>query len=611
VRLKDTWQRYVIPLSTDYFDVYRDNHGAYFPSGFMGDAASLTIDESCTTTPRAGRTAIRVAYSGSGHEKWAGVYWQNPANNWGKVPGGFDLSGFQKVTFWARGERGGEHVEFKAGGLNVSPTDGLPYGDSFDTDATPQTLTETWRKYSIDLKDQDLSSVIGAFCFTVAGGQNPGGCVFYLDDIRYERALPPESLANVFGGLCVVTSASANPGGCAFFIDDVSFDKPRLEAPRFLRSYRPQKITDRPLTNVAFTYDNALAMLAYLGGGTNDDWRRAKLIGDAFVYCTQHDRQFFDNRLRNAYRAGDLTAFPGGPALLPGWQGWNGTRDTWLESNYDVGSSTGNLAWAMIALLSYAQARPDPEYVAAAAQMGEWIAANCRRMDDDLGGYTGGVEFPDGTWTNVTWRSTEHNIDLYVAFAKLYALTGQPRWRAASRRAATFVRAMWDPKAGHFWTGTLADSARTNRSFIPLDAQAWGVLAFPEPGYLGALSWAKRACGASYHFPAAGGSPAFTFEGFDFNTDRDMPWPEGTAQMAEALRVAGRGAEADHYLAELEKLQAYAPGDDGAGIVAAPADGLTTGYGYPYNRRLHVGATAWFLLAELGVNPLAGGEPAP
>jgi len=55
VRLKDTWQRYVIPLSTDYFDVYRDNHGAYFPSGFMGDAASLTLDESSTTTPRAGK----------------------------------------------------------------------------------------------------------------------------------------------------------------------------------------------------------------------------------------------------------------------------------------------------------------------------------------------------------------------------------------------------------------------------------------------------------------------------------------------------------------------------------------------------------------------------
>ena len=46
-------------------------------------------------------------------------------------------------------------------------------------------------------------------------------------------------------------------------------------------------------------------------------------------------------------------------------------------------------------------------------------------------------------------------------------------------------------------------------------------------------------------------------------------------------------------------------------------DGLTTGFnlnsGKPwlYYRRTHVGATAWFILAELGVNPFWQGSQVP
>ena len=38
-------------------------------------------------------------------------------------------------------------------------------------------------------------------------------------------------------------------------------------------------------------------------------------------------------------------------------------------------------------------------------------------------------------------------------------------------------------------------------------------------------------------------------------------------------------------------------------MVAAPADGLETGFGSVYYNRLHIGATAWYLCAELGYNP--------
>ena len=49
-----------------------------------------------------------------GKKKWGGVYWQNKPDNWGHRPGNdYSGEGFTKITFWARGEKGNEVVEFK------------------------------------------------------------------------------------------------------------------------------------------------------------------------------------------------------------------------------------------------------------------------------------------------------------------------------------------------------------------------------------------------------------------------------------------------------------------------------------------------------------------
>src|SRR5207237_1281308 len=45
------------------------------------------------------------------------------------------------------------------------------------------------------------------------------------------------------------------------------------------------------------------------------------------------------------------------------------------------------------------------------------------------------------------------------------------------------------------------------------------------------------------------------------------------------------------------------PYGDGDCIAAACHDGLDTGFGFFYHRRLHVGATAWNVFAQLGFNP--------
>jgi hypothetical protein len=178
-----TWKS---PAGKDFFYVYSDqrksgNH--FIPSGWMGDFNDIHFNDASTVSPHSGNTCIKIAYSpqssqGSG---WAGMYWQTPANNWGDKAGGYDLRGRRRLTFWARGAKGGEVIsEFKMGGI------GGEKGDSDSASTGSIVLTKQWQKYTIGLADKDLSHIIGGFCWSAKRDSNPNGMTFYLDDIRYE-----------------------------------------------------------------------------------------------------------------------------------------------------------------------------------------------------------------------------------------------------------------------------------------------------------------------------------------------------------------------------------------------------------------------------------------
>jgi len=162
-----------------------DNH--YFSSGWMPSTAGkdLKTDNNWKNYPFSGDTCIRTGYENNSGTRWAGVYWQNPANNWGTiVNSGFDLQGATKLTFWARGDKGDELItEFKMGGLAS--------GEYFDSDSASLSqvqLTKEWKQYEIDLRGKDLSYVIGGFCWSTSIDVNdPEGIVFYLDEIKYEK----------------------------------------------------------------------------------------------------------------------------------------------------------------------------------------------------------------------------------------------------------------------------------------------------------------------------------------------------------------------------------------------------------------------------------------
>ncbi|MDD5573852.1 MAG: hypothetical protein PHH75_01590 [Candidatus Omnitrophica bacterium] len=174
--------------SVKLFYVYSDkdasNSNFFIPSGWMGDYADLTLDNGWSEDPSSGRTCLKISYSSraSSGARWAGMYWQNPANNWGsKERAGVDLRGVSRLTFWAKGEKGGERIEeFKMGGITGA------YPDSDTAGIGPVILTPGWKQYTIDLRSKDLSHVIGGFAWSANLDGNPQGCTFYLDEIRYE-----------------------------------------------------------------------------------------------------------------------------------------------------------------------------------------------------------------------------------------------------------------------------------------------------------------------------------------------------------------------------------------------------------------------------------------
>ena len=153
-----------------------DNFAA---SGFMGDVSDIRLAGAYTGTRTPGFPCLQVKYAAEGEAGWAGVMWQNPANNWGTVDGGYNLSKAKKLSFWARGDKGGEIVEFILGGASsVFPdSDGLTTGDI--------KLTTEWKHYMLDVSKANLSYISSGFGFVLKQPQHPTGCTFYLDEVCY------------------------------------------------------------------------------------------------------------------------------------------------------------------------------------------------------------------------------------------------------------------------------------------------------------------------------------------------------------------------------------------------------------------------------------------
>lgn len=599
-----TYLRRVMDQFHDRFPVYDDvsSAGNHFHAWakIPNAAAAVSISGASTQAPHTGATAIRAEFHNTTGLNFGGFYFLNgllragqtaPSENFGEAPNaGIDLTGANALSFWARGEVGGERIEFFMGGVGRNSQSGqptAPFPDSTPVVRRIVTLGSTWQRYVIDLTGKDLSYVLGGFGWLASADFNPTGAVFYIDDIQYE--LEPSTRAT------------------------------RLNQPRLLKSFSTHAVQSLPppvgdfdfvFRNGATTYDNALALLAFLADGSPDSVRRARLIGDAFLYAIDHDRTYNGDRLRDVYAAGDLALPPGwapngrtGTVPVPGF--FDEATQTFVEIEQG-GLSTGNNAWAMIALLALYRTTGDSRYLDTAERLAQFIHG----FKQDTGayrGFLGGLDDPEGASPRPRpWASTEHNLDLYAAFTALYELTAEPQWQAAAAHALDFVEAMWEVERGCILTGTIDPGTRNQlQDQLPSDTQSWSVLAVPEmlalhPGILG--------CAEHHHRTQDQG-----FTGFDFNDDRDGVWFEGTAHLAVAYAAAGQDTAAESLRSELRRAQETPPFGDDSGLAAASREGLTTGFNFFFFRRLHVGATAWNVFAQARFNPFTArslpGEP--
>ncbi|MDT4987470.1 MAG: hypothetical protein QOI74_1564 [Micromonosporaceae bacterium] len=415
---------------------------------------------------------------------------------------------------------------------------------------------------------------------------------------------------------------------------------------RLLQSYN----NESGLMTTAFVYDNALAVIAYLALPTTGNVRRARLIGDALLFAQANDERFTDGRVRQAYAAGPMQFYGGGP-VFTGLVRDDGKAAMMWPFGFS-GSAVGDVAWTGLALVQLFAHTRIRRYLDGAVAAGTWIADKVSPYAH--GGYHGGVQ-ADGV-TPQRWVSTEHNIDTDALFNLLATHTGDRNWRTRAAVARTFVRAMWNPAGRFFWTGTLGanpadDPNLINKAIIPEDVQTWARLDLRERRYDAATDWVVRTLsntdgGAGSQLPAGLSISGVTFSDLskvltgtvpngDTPNDRNAVWLEGNGHVAAALLDRDRG-ESDRRLARRllgqtvvaqERLGAGQtvgltsdpnggrlsnPGEGGtwtgttlparSGVVAA-SSAFDTGFGFGYFQRQHVGATAWFLMAARAVNP--------
>jgi hypothetical protein len=355
--------------------------------------------------------------------------------------------------------------------------------------------------------------------------------------------------------------------------------------------------TSRALENVAFTYDNALAGIALVACGEPAQARR---IADALLLAGQHDPSFKDGRLRNAYRGG---AVSGDNVPLPGY--WQSQGNYWSQDPYQVGTATGNVAWAALLWLTVYENTHDRRYLDAAVAQLRWIGEHASSSTPDA--YEGGLFGYDNAQRAQHWKATEHNIDVYAAAQWAQRAGGDPALAQQARVAGSFVRSMWDNQQHRFLVGTLDDGKTVSRDKSGLDAQLWPLMAFePHPA-----EWNQVWAWVDTQHRSG--------DGYGYRRQPDGVWTEGSAQVAAALQASGKPVP--------DSLWQLLIAQRGAGgmLYATPQPRIATDFAigpdstyadFFYYHLPHLGATAWAALAARGWNPfdgrpLAAAEHAP
>ena len=97
-----------------------------------------------------------------------------------------DLTSAKSVVFFARGEKGGEIVNFVQAGRDTPGTStDIFKNKKFEVITEDVSLTNDWKKYQIDLTGANLNDITYPFGFIIRD-QGAGKIVFYLKAVTYD-----------------------------------------------------------------------------------------------------------------------------------------------------------------------------------------------------------------------------------------------------------------------------------------------------------------------------------------------------------------------------------------------------------------------------------------
>lgn len=171
-------KKYLVAKTTLPFYVYKDaDDMPYIPSAYMGNHGAMDVDTNNEVDVHSGETSIKL--SRKDDHNWYGVGFVDPPNDCGENPGGYDISGAEKFSFWAEASKNKLTATIGFGLIGKNK----PFPDTSKKSIKIQ-LTTKWKKYSIKTKKLDLSCIrSGLVVFSQSFGWPQD---IYLDDIVFE-----------------------------------------------------------------------------------------------------------------------------------------------------------------------------------------------------------------------------------------------------------------------------------------------------------------------------------------------------------------------------------------------------------------------------------------
>jgi hypothetical protein len=173
-------RKYLVPKISLPFYVYKNaaDQTPYAPSAYMGNYKAIELDLNCKDEVHSGESSIKIRYNA--RDNWYGIGFVDPANDWGDILGGYDISGAKTLSFWAKTSE----TKLKAtAGFGLIEKE-KPFPDT-GKKSEEFTLTKKWKKFTIEIKNIDLSCIRTGFVIFSSSNGFPHD--IFLDDIVFEK----------------------------------------------------------------------------------------------------------------------------------------------------------------------------------------------------------------------------------------------------------------------------------------------------------------------------------------------------------------------------------------------------------------------------------------